>query len=122
MRNDYVHPKTKNIDVDISDIKDLDEQVAVNLSIDGEEWKSLKIPKRAMFWSGASTEVVIKTATDFYNYYFKEVLCYSADEVNMLLMSKIRFDNLLVDGVFHELRDEVFNSNFDFSFLNAGTK
>lgn len=119
MRNDYVHPKTKNIDVDISGTENLKEHFTVNLSIDGEEWENLKIPKRAMFWSGASAEVVIKTATDFYNYYFKEVLGYTPDEVDMLLKSKIRFNDMLMEGVFHELKDEVFNSKFDFSFLKS---
>ena len=117
MRNAYVHPKTRKLNTNITNIEQLDEGVLVGLESSQELWEHLKIPKDSMVWSAASAEIIIKATTDFFSYYFKDILCYTASEADLLLMSKYRFDGVIITGVYQELKDEVLNSDFDFSFL-----
>lgn len=117
MRNAYVHPKTRKLNTNITNVKQLNEELHVRLESPQELWKNLKIPKDSVLWSAASAEIIIKATTDFFSYYFKDILCYTANEADLLLMSKYRFDGVIMSGVYQEFKDEVLNSDFDFSFL-----
>jgi len=70
LRNTYVHPKIR--------------------TMDGEQWKYLKISKNADEWGYTEAESIFKTVMEFLEYYFHEICKLTHDQISPLLRSHIK--------------------------------
>lgn len=64
-RNDYVHSKIKSIPADVDDLRKQGNMVAMPLEMTGEQWPTIGITKRPMFWSADSARSALKATADF---------------------------------------------------------
>jgi len=121
-RNDYVHPKTAKWDAEVHEPKDAGPEWMIPFSIQGENWKSLGIPKQAMFWSKDASLSVLRVLCGFLRYLFVEVMKADDEALNRMLPSRLEFGNVLMPAVFDDFIREtaVLNKDgIDFSFLKT---
>jgi hypothetical protein len=121
-RNDYVHPKTAAWDAEVHEPKDAGSDWMIPFSIQGEQWKSLGIPKQAIFWSKDDSLSVLRVVCDFFRYLFVEVMNADDEALHRMLPSRLEFGNVLMPAVFDEMLREtaVLNKDgIDFSFLKV---
>lgn len=111
VRNDYVHPKVLNIKTEASEPEELGELYKLPMSLNGEHWQALAIPKRSMFWSSHDALNVIKAIIDFYFYLFNVVLNLSAEDVEEILLSRFEFEKLMFSGLYEEFKNEFKNAS-----------
>lgn len=77
------------------------------MSLDGEQWAAIGIPKKAMFWSKNSSLAALKAISDFFKYVFIELLNASEDELHSMLPSLMQVGDVQILAVFEELRSEL---------------
>lgn len=119
-RNDYVHPRTSIIKADIALPEDAGENWLLPMSLDGEHWPAIGIPKKAMFWSQDSSLATLKATSEFFKYIFVDALNASEDELHNMLPSVIQIGNVQILAVFEEFRSELKSANelgVDLSFF-----
>jgi hypothetical protein len=107
VRNDYVHPKVLNIKTEASKPEKIGELYKIPMSLNGEHWDALAIPKCSMFWSSNDALNVIKAIIDFYFYLFNTVLNLSSEKIEEILLSRFEFDKLMVSGQYEEFKKEL---------------
>lgn len=121
-RNDYVHPKTAAWDAEVHEPKDAGSDWMIPFAIQGEHWRSLGIPKQAMFWSKDASLSVLRVVCDFFRYLFIEVMKADDKMLHGMLPSRLEFGNVLMPAVFNEFSREtaeLIKEGIDFSFLNV---
>lgn len=107
VRNDHVHPRTTNIAAELSSPEDGETHWMLPFSMEGELWPLLKIPKRPMFWSGASSESVLRAVTDFYRHIFETLMAIGDDDLQRMLSSRLEIGEAHIALVFDEIRLEL---------------
>lgn len=107
VRNDHVHPRTTSIAAELSSPEDGETHWMLPISMEGELWPLLKIPKRPMFWSGSSSESVLLAATDFYRHLFVTLMAIGDDDLQRMLSSRLEIGEVHVVAVFDEVRLEL---------------
>lgn len=121
-KNDYVHPKTATLDAAIHEPQDAGKDWTVPFVMQGEQWRSLGIPKQAMFWSKDASLSVLRAVCDFFKYLLVEVMKLDDDALDMMLPSRLEFGNALMPAVFEEFKREIAalrKDGIDFSFLKV---
>ena len=106
-RNDYVHPRATTIKADIAPPEDAGENWLLPMSLDGEYWTAIGIPKKAMFWSKDSSLAALKAISEFFKYVFVELLNASDDELHSMLPSLMQVGDVQILAVFEEFRSEL---------------
>ncbi|WP_454696733.1 hypothetical protein [Achromobacter aegrifaciens] len=94
----------------------------IPISIQGEHWKSLDIPKQASFWSKDASLSALRVACDFFRYLFIEVVKADDEALSRMLYSRLEFANVLMPAVFDEFKqktDALVKEGIDFSFLRG---
>jgi hypothetical protein len=89
-------------------------------SVEGEHWKQLRIPKRSMFWSSASSLAALSAIADFYKYLFCDLLRSTEEELHAMLPSRLEIAGAHLFTVFDEIREELqqcSKERIDFSFF-----
>lgn len=123
-RNEYVHPKVTTIDAAVAEPRDAGHEWHVPFALDGEHWSGLKIPKRAMFWSKASSEATLRAIAEFFRYLFVDLLKSTSEQLRLILPSRIQIGDMHMLAVFEEFKREIggaseFGADFSFFGLNA---
>jgi hypothetical protein len=123
-RNDYVHPKTATWDAEIREPQDAGNDWMLPFVMQGKQWRSLGIPKQAMFWSKDASRSVLRVVCDFFKYIFVEVMNLDDDALHMMLPSRLEFGDALMPAVFEEFKREIAElskDGIDFSFLRVAS-
>ena len=107
VRNDHVHPRTMSVAAELSNPEDGETHWMLPISLEGDLWPLLKIPKRPMFWSGANSEMVLHAVTDFYRHLFVTLMAIGADDLQRMLSSRLEIGEAHVMAVFDEVRLEL---------------
>ena len=121
-RNDYVHPRATNIKADVALPEDAGENWLLPMSLDGEHWPAIGIPKKAMLWSEDSSLATLKAVAAFFKYVFVEVLDASMDELHSMLPSVMQMGDVQILAIFEEFRSELKSANefgIDLSFFGV---
>lgn len=121
-RNDYVHPKTAAWEAEIQEPQDAGAEWMFPFAIQAEHWRSLGIPKQAMFWSKEASLSVLRVVCDFLKYLIVEIIKADDDVLSTLLPSRLEFGNVLMPAVFDEFTretDALIKEGVDFSFLSV---
>ena len=119
-RNDYVHPKAKKIEAGITSLEDAGEFWRLPMTLDGEHWTTIGIPKRAIFWSKASSLAALKAISDFFKYVFVDLLNANSNDLHGMLQSLIQIEDLQLPAIFEDYCAELKNAlelGVDFSFF-----
>jgi len=119
-RNEYVHPKVTAIEAVVEEPKDAGHEWHVPLSIDGEHWSGLQIPKKAMFWSNANSQTTLRAIAEFFRYLFVELMKSTSEQLHRILPSRIQVGDMHMLAVFDEFKREIAGASefgADFSFL-----
>lgn len=106
-RNDFVHPKGRNIKTDIGALKERGKLVTMPMELHGEIWKGLGIPRRSLFWSAESALSVLKALAEFLGYVFAELMSASPDEANQILVSRVELGDVQIRSQFEEFEREL---------------
>lgn len=123
-RNDYVHAKTATLDAEVHEPQDAGRDWMLPFVMQGEQWRSLGIPKQAMFWSKDASLSVLRAVCDFFRYLLVEVMKAEEDVLQMMLPSRLEFGNALMPAVFDEFQREInalSKEGIDFSFLKVAS-
>ncbi len=121
VRNSYVHSKSKIINTSMGLPEDGNTHWVLPIEFDGEQYKSLKIPKSSMFWNDANAYDVIKSSLEFYKYtfgFFDKI----GSEKHHLLINRISLGNVIIPGMFTEFDNEIEKAielGLDIEFLKA---
>jgi hypothetical protein len=67
LRNDYVHPKVRNIPIEISEISETESHYIVEMELSGKHLKCLVIDRISKFWFPKDAVSVVAKCTEFYN-------------------------------------------------------
>lgn len=119
-RNDYVHPKSIPIRTEIRGVEDGGADWLLPLSLEGENWPQLGIPKRAMFWTSDSSLAALGAVAGFYRHLFQVLLAGEGQDIHMFLGSRLEVGEARVMAVSDEIRLELKNAlgfGVDFGFL-----
>jgi len=119
-RNEFVHSKSTALEANIDIPQDAGTEWMVPISMIGEQWKQLAIPKVAMFWSRESSLIVLSAISLFYRYVLIDLMRADEELVNRILISRVEFGNVHMPGVYDEFREQLavaFEFGIDFSFL-----
>lgn len=122
LRNDFVHPKVNNIKTEVGQLEDMGHQYEMPMELTGEQWESLKIPKRGLFWSADNAKNVLSCVSEFLVYIFSTLLNKSDDEVQYILMSRVEFSNVRMPTTFDVFANEIekaTKNGIDFGFLTS---
>lgn len=120
VRNKYVHPQTTKIKAGVAPLEDAGKDRLLPVTLEGENWTALGIPKRAMFWSKNSSLETLKAISRFFKYVFIELLNASDDDLHDMLPSRIQFGDVQILAVFDEFQFELKSAlefDVDFSFF-----
>lgn len=120
-RNDHVHPKTSAMPASVNKLQDGGGNWILPFSIEGDNWKQLKIPKKSMFWSSDSSLSVLRATANFYAYIFCDLLKFEEDEFHSMLPSRLEIGDAHLLTVFDEIREELRGAGaygVDFSFFH----
>lgn len=107
IRNDHVHPRASNIPAGLGSPKDVDAHWMLPISLEGELWPQLKIPKRPMFWSNESSRAVLKAITDFYRHLFLTLMESVDEDLQPMLSSRLEFGDVHILAEPDEVRREL---------------
>ncbi len=121
-RNDYVHTKAMNIKTDVSPMEKAGKHWKLPMSLHGDQWKAVGIPKRAMFWSANDSLSVLKVVVEFYMYLFVELMQADADQLQELLASRLEIKDVHILTLFDEFKAEFKEASVfgvDLSFLGV---
>jgi hypothetical protein len=110
LRNEFVHPKVVNIKTEIGQMQDQGEHVMVPMELTAEQWNSLNIPKRSLFWSADSSLKVLHSVAVFLNYLFVELLNMNKENIQLILMASVEFGETSIFNNFEEFRIELNNA------------
>lgn len=119
-RNDYIHAKTTTVDAEIHEPRDAGKDWMIPFVMQGDVWRSLGIPKQAMFWSKDASLAVLRVVCEFIRYLLIEVMKAEESVLQMMLPSRLEFGNALMPAVFDEFQMEISalsKEGIDFSFL-----
>jgi hypothetical protein len=119
-RNDYVHPKVEGIPTEVSSPQEQGDKVQFPLSLTGETWKTLKIPKRPMFWSADDARSTLSAAVAFLTLVVRDLANLSAEEARYFLHSRLHFGEAQAIASFDEFVAELRNTSdlgLSFEFL-----
>ena len=105
-RNDFVHPKSRNISSDIGEPQDGGDVWILPMGLEGVQYKELKIPKCALFWNADNSFSVLKTVFDFYEYIFEKLVPID-DKKSHLLLNRVEFENVIMPNTFSEFDMEL---------------
>lgn len=105
VRNNFVHPKSQNINTDIGLPEDKGEVWMLPMSLEGELHKELGIPKCAMFWNADNALSVLHAIFDFYDYLFGKLI--PRNEKAPLLLNRVEFENVIMPNSFSEFDAEL---------------
>ncbi|MCL2914289.1 hypothetical protein L2725_10970 [Shewanella corallii] len=120
LRNEFVHPKIKNIKTEVGKMEDMGSHYALPMDLIGEQWKALNIPKRGLFWDADSAKTVLTCISQFMKYIFHELLKKTNVEIQCTLLSKIEISNSCMPMGFDAFLTEIEEANkneIDFTFL-----
>lgn len=106
VRNSYVHSKSKTISTTMSLPEDGSTHWILPMELEGERYKSLKIPKSSMFWNDDNAFAVLKAILQFYKYTFS-LLEKIKDDKDYLLINRISFKNFIIPNTFSEFDTEI---------------
>ena len=106
IRNAYVHTKKKIIKTTIGLPEDKDTHWTLPLELDGDLYKSLKIPKSSMFWNDQNALLVLEASLDFYNY-LSSFLDKTEEDKEYLLVNRVIFGNFIMPSNFFEFEKEI---------------
>lgn len=70
IRNEFVHPKVTEIDVELGALTDVGNSIAWPMEITPKVWPATQIPKPPMFWSAMHAESAFNAVTRFLAYFF----------------------------------------------------
>lgn len=107
IRNDHVHPRASNIPAELSSPEDGDAHWMLPISLEGELWPQLKIPKRPMFWSHESSLTVLRAVTDFYRHLFLTLMASVEDDLQPMLSSRLEVGSAHILVESDEVRREL---------------
>lgn len=119
-RNEFVHSKLAAIEASIGLPQDAGTEWMVPISMAGEQWRQLGIPKVAMFWSRESSLSVLSAISSFYRHVLVDVMKANEELVNGALISRAEFGGVHMPGVYDEFREQITAATelgVDFSFL-----
>lgn len=106
VRNDFVHPKTMNIETEVAPMEEGEGHYTLPMSLHGVHWQAVGIPKHAMFWSAENALSVLTAVVDFFSYVFVELMQASAEELQEILISRLEIQDVHVISLFEEFRAE----------------
>lgn len=119
-RNDHVHPKASAIRAELTSPQDGGDNWILPVNLDGEHWNQLRIPKRSMFWSDASSLAALGAVASFFTYLFATLLNATEDELHGILPSRLEIGDAHILAVFDEIQTELQSTvdhGIDFSFF-----
>lgn len=123
-RNEFVHSKLTVLDASIDGLKDIGSELEVSISMAGEQWKMLGIPKVAMFWSKRDSLSVLLAISLFYRHVLIDLVKVSEDQLIEALTSRVEIGDIAMLGVYDEFRKQIVAASefgVDFSFLGVPT-
>ena len=123
-RNEYVHAKTTTLNAEMHEPQDAGKDWMIPFVMQGDMWRSLGIPKQAMFWSKDASLAVLKVVSDFVRYLLVDVMKAEETALHMMLPSRLEFGNALMPAVFYEFQREISalsKEGLDFSFLKLAS-
>ncbi|MGL5373568.1 MAG: hypothetical protein ACRDA6_04095 [Aeromonas veronii] len=109
VRNSYVHSKSRVIKTTINSPQDGGTHWILPMELDGEQYKSLAIPKSPMFWGDDSARSILEAILSFYKYMF-DIFDKIKDKKSYLLMNRVCFDNVVMPNTFTEFDIELDNA------------
>ncbi|MBB3295095.1 hypothetical protein FHT39_003775 [Mitsuaria sp. BK045] len=107
IRNQHVHPRATNLPAELSTPQDADTHWMLPMSLEGEYWPILKIPKQPMFWSNESSQAVLQAVTSFHRYLFQTLMAINDDDLQKMLSSRLEVGEMHMMAVFDEIRLEL---------------
>ncbi|MCC2638275.1 MAG: hypothetical protein K0Q68_1994 [Moraxellaceae bacterium] len=119
-RNEFVHSKLTAIEACIGLPQDAGSEWMVPISMTGEHWKQLGIPKVAMFWSRSSSLLVLSAICSFYRHVLVNLMKATEEQLNGAFISRAEFGGIHMPGVYDEFREQISSAaelGIDFSFL-----
>lgn len=119
-RNEFVHSKLTALEAGIGLPQDAGTEWIVPISMTGEQWRQLGIPKVAMFWSKESSLSVLSAISSFYRHVLVDVMKANEELVNGAFISRAEFGGVRMPGVYDEFREQITAATefgVDFSFL-----
>lgn len=119
-RNEYVHPRATTIRAGIALPEDAGKDWLFPMTLEGENWTALGIPKKSMFWSKNSSLAALKAISEFFKYVFVELLNASDDDLHHILPALMQLGDVQILAVFEEFRSELKSAlefDVDFSFF-----
>lgn len=121
-RNEYVHPRATNINAGIAPLEDAGKNWLLPMTLDGEHWPTIGIPKKGMFWSKDSSLAALKAISAFFKYVFVELLNASNNDLHCMLPSLIQIEDFDLIAIFEEFSSELKSAlefEVDFSFFGV---
>ncbi len=123
-RNDYVHPKVQTIPTDVSSPEEQGERLVLPLSLTGQMWDAVKIPKRPMFWSADSAQSALSATVGFLKLIVQDCANLSPEEARYFMHSRLEFGDAHVIASFDEFESELRDASdlaLNFEFLGIPT-
>lgn len=106
VRNQFVHPKESKISTEIGMPEDGNENWIVPMSLEGNHYKELAIPRCSLFWSAVSALKVIQSTFEFYQTIFSSIEKNHKDALRMT-MNRLEFKNFCAPNTFNEFDLEI---------------
>ncbi len=119
-RNDVVHSKRVAIQASMDLPRDAGNEWMFPITMSGEHWRGLGIPKQAMFWSKKDSFKTLSVISSFYRYVLVGLMQADEEMISKVLISRAELGNVLMPGVYDEFRDLLASASrlgVDFSFL-----
>lgn len=102
-RNDHVHPKISSIPTEMGKPQDAGKNWLFPMSLEGENYPHLKIPKRPIFWSSESSATTLRAIAQFLRYVFIDLLRFKEDGFSEMFRLRIEFANVRMPVVWDEV-------------------
>jgi len=121
-RNDFVHPKTTNIKTDVGQMEKEEGLYKLPMSLHGEHYQAVGIPKHAMFWSAENALSALQSIVGFYQHIFTGLMQASVEEIQELLLSRFEIQHVHIMSLFEEFKAEFTGASefgIDLGFLGV---
>ena len=92
LRNAYVHPKKRYININLDAVSEKTEGTIVKLSWSGSTIESLGVDKNSFMWFPENALTMLKTVVEFFNYFFVDVMQFTKSEILGILCPLLILD------------------------------
>ncbi len=107
VRNEFVHPKMQSISATVGAFEQQGENVALPLTLDGEHWNAVGIPKRPLFWSADNAKSAFTAVVTFLRMVICDYVHMSPEDARYHLHSRVEIGTAATIATFDEFVSEL---------------